>query len=138
MLLFFFFFGPKLYQMRLISLQINLSPRSEPSGPVTQSTGALEYSDCITAKEWDPLNEYHEYDTKQSDDVVHIILELWGIQYNPYHRSQAIPDQVGKHLIGYYLWVKKNCLNFKLSANKKKTLSKLNHYNRTVLSFKCV
>ena len=39
---------------------------------LTQSTEAVEYTDCI------PRNECPGYDTKQSDGEV--FLELWGIQ----------------------------------------------------------
>ena len=47
---------------------------------LTQSTGAIEYTVCISAEEYDSSNECPEYDSKQSDDEAPIMLELWGMQ----------------------------------------------------------
>ena len=50
---------------------------------VIQSTGAAEYTDCISAEREDPQNEYLPYDTKQSDGEASVMLELWecGVPY---------------------------------------------------------
>ena len=48
---------------------------------IAQLAGAIEYTDCISAKGVrPPPNECPGYDTKQSDGEVPVILELWGIQ----------------------------------------------------------
>ena len=44
---------------------------------MAQLTGATEYTDCISAKEYGSTNEYPGYDTKQSDGEVSVMLELW-------------------------------------------------------------
>ena len=51
-------------------------------------------------------NKCLEYDTKQSDGEVSVMLELWGMQSTP-----SLPSFPGAtiewlHLIGVYLWVK--------------------------------
>ena len=46
----------------------------------SQSAGDTEYTDCISAEEWDSLNECPEYDTKQSGGETPVMLELWGMQ----------------------------------------------------------
>ena len=48
---------------------------------LAQLTRAVEYTDCIFAVGYEPLlpNEHPVYDTKQSDDKVPVILELWGM-----------------------------------------------------------
>ena len=45
--------------------------------------GAVEYTDCIPAEEWDSFNECPGYDTKQSDHGASVMLELWGMQITP-------------------------------------------------------
>ena len=49
----------------------------------SQSAGAVEYTDCISAEEYDSPNENPAYDTKQSDGEVLVILQLWGMQSTP-------------------------------------------------------
>ena len=47
---------------------------------LTQSAGAIEYTECISAEKLVPaLNECHGYDTKQSDVEARVMLELWEI-----------------------------------------------------------
>ena len=48
-------------------------------------TRAVEYTDCIFAVGYEPLlpNEHPVYDTKQSDDKVPVMLELWGMWGTP-------------------------------------------------------
>ena len=41
-----------------------------------QSTGAVEYTDCILAKGKDSLNVCLSYDTKQSDGEASVMFEL--------------------------------------------------------------
>ncbi len=51
---------------------------------LSQSAGAPEYTDCISAEGQDPTpNEYPEYETKQSDGEFPVMLELWGMQSTP-------------------------------------------------------
>ena len=42
----------------------------------TQSAGAREYTDCISAVGLNSPNEYSGYDTKQSDGKAPVMLEL--------------------------------------------------------------
>ena len=42
-----------------------------------QSAGAVEYTDCTSAEGYDPPPMGPGYDTKQSDDKVSVMLELW-------------------------------------------------------------
>ena len=42
-----------------------------------QSAGAVEYTDCFSAEEWDIPKECPAYDTKQSDGEVPVMQELW-------------------------------------------------------------
>ena len=50
-------------------------------------TGAVEYTDCISAERQDPLNECPGYDTKQSDGEAPVMLELWAMRNTPHcHR----------------------------------------------------
>ena len=47
---------------------------------LAQLAGAVEYTDCFSAKgKTPPRNECPGYDTKQSDGEVLVMLELWGI-----------------------------------------------------------
>ena len=46
---------------------------------MSQSAGAVEYTDCISAKWLNSPNECPRYDTKQSDDEAPVMLELWGM-----------------------------------------------------------
>ena len=43
---------------------------------VAQSVGSVEYTDCTSAEWLDTPNECPEYDTKQSDGVIPVMLEL--------------------------------------------------------------
>ena len=43
---------------------------------MTRSSGAVEYTDCISAEEWDSRNEYPEHDTKQLYGKAPVMLEL--------------------------------------------------------------
>ena len=47
-----------------------------------QLAGAVEYINCTSAEGYNPPppNECPEYDTKQSDGEVPVMLELWGMQ----------------------------------------------------------
>ena len=59
--------------------------------PIAQSAEVVEYTDCRGVR---PLpNECPEYDTKQSDGEVPVMLELWGMRSTFYcHRSQVHSD----------------------------------------------
>ena len=74
---------------------------------LAQSAGAAEYTDYISAEGKNFLNEYPEYDTKQSDGEAPAKLELWGMQGTPSLPSLLGPLWPGvRHLIESYLWVK--------------------------------
>ena len=42
--------------------------------------GAVEYTDYFSAVGYNSPNECLEYDTKQSDGQISVILELWGMR----------------------------------------------------------
>ena len=46
----------------------------------TQSAGAAEYTDCISAERLNFSNECPGYNTKQSDEEAPVMLELWWMQ----------------------------------------------------------
>ena len=50
---------------------------------VSQSAGAIEYTDCFSAEGKDPRKECPGYDTKKSDGEVPVMLQLWGMQSTP-------------------------------------------------------
>ena len=51
---------------------------------LAQSAGAVEYTDCFSAKGVRPLtNECPEYDTKQSVGEIPVMLGLWGMRSTP-------------------------------------------------------
>ena len=58
---------------------------------VAQSTGAVQYTDCISAEEYNSSNKRPIYDTKQSDDAAPGMLELWGLRSNPFVPSLLDP-----------------------------------------------
>ena len=43
---------------------------------MAQSVQAVEYTDCISAEEYDSPNECPRYDTRQSDDEALVMLKL--------------------------------------------------------------
>ena len=38
---------------------------------------SIEYTDCFSEEGYDPANEYPGYETKQSDGLVPVMLEVW-------------------------------------------------------------
>ena len=62
---------------------------------LTQSTGAAEYTDCISAEGKDSPNECPGYDTKPSDGEAPVMLELWWIQSTPLLPSLPDPPRLG-------------------------------------------
>ena len=69
-----------------------------------KSTGAVEYTDCISADRQDSPNKCREFGTKQSDGEASVMLEFWGVRCTPYwHRSQVQSEPEWRHLIGSYL-----------------------------------
>ena len=50
---------------------------------IAQSARAVEYTDCTSTEGLHSSNECPEYDTKQSDGEVPVMVELWGIQTTP-------------------------------------------------------
>ena len=58
---------------------------------MAQSAGAAEYTDYISFKMLDPLNECSGYDTKQSDSEASVMLELWGTRITPLLPSLPFP-----------------------------------------------
>ena len=49
------------------------------SNILAQFVGTEQYTDCISAEGLDSPNEYSDYDTKQFDDEVSVILGLEGM-----------------------------------------------------------
>ena len=47
---------------------------------MTQSAGAVEYTDFFSTEGLDSPNDSLEYDIKQSDGEASVIMELWGMQ----------------------------------------------------------
>ena len=62
---------------------------------VAQSAGAAEYTDCTSVEEQDPTNDWHGYDTKQSDSGILVTLELWGMRNTPSLPSIPSPLRPG-------------------------------------------
>ena len=50
---------------------------------MAQLAGAVEYTDCISAEEWDSPNKCPVYDLKQSDGEAPVMLKLWGMWCTP-------------------------------------------------------
>ena len=46
---------------------------------MTQSAGAAEYTNCISAEGLDFHRECTVFDTKQSEGETPVVLELWGV-----------------------------------------------------------
>ena len=53
------------------------------SNSVTQLTGAVEYTNCFSAEGLDSPNKCPEYDTKQFDGEIPVMLEFWGMRSTP-------------------------------------------------------
>ena len=80
---------------------------NQPNNKLAQSAGAVEYTDCFSAKVKDTPNECPNYDTKQSDGEVFVMLDLCGVQSTPLLSSHQGPHWPGVvALIGSYQWVK--------------------------------
>ena len=47
---------------------------------LAQSAGAVEYTDCSCAEGQDSPNNRPVYDTKQSDNEIPVMMELWGMR----------------------------------------------------------
>ena len=60
----------------------------------TQSSGAVEYTDCFSAEGKTPpsSNECPGYETKQSDGEVPVMLEFWGMWSTP--SLSSLPGQL--------------------------------------------
>ena len=74
---------------------------------MAQSTGAVVYTDYISAEGYDFPNECPVYDTKQSDGEVTVMLEfsgMWSTFLLPLLPGPLTPEW--GHLIGSYIRVK--------------------------------
>ena len=60
-----------------------------------QSGGAVECTDCFSVEGYPHSSKCPDYDTKQYDGEVPVILELWGMR-----RTPSLPSLPGKHLFG--------------------------------------
>ena len=58
---------------------------------VTQSVGAVEYTDCIYAEGQDSPNECPGYETKQSDGEAPVVLERWRMRSTLLLPSLSVP-----------------------------------------------
>ena len=69
---------------------------------IAQSAGAVEYTDCISAEGKATPHLCPEYDTKQSNGEVPVILELWRMQITPSLPSLPAllcPEVVGPEIV---------------------------------------
>ena len=56
----------------------------QPINFLAQEAGAVEYSDCISAEGGeDPPTNVRNYDAKQSDGELPVILKLWEMRSTP-------------------------------------------------------
>ena len=115
-----------------------------------QSAGAVRYTNCSSAGGgWLRLNECPEYDTKQSDGEVPVMLELWGMQSTsslpslpgPLWPGVVAPDRVlsmGKIELNCVLI--QNWISWNRTVFDVETVLTLNWivWNRTVLTFNCL
>ena len=66
---------------------------------IAQLVGAVEYTDCFSAKEVrPPPNECPGCDTKRSDGEVPVMLKLWGMWSTP-----SLPSLLGPLWLGVVL-----------------------------------
>ena len=72
--------------------------------PLSQLAAAVEYTNCISAKEHDFPNECPDYDTKQSVSEVPVILELWEMWSTL--SLPLLPGQLWPGMVAPDLWVK--------------------------------
>ena len=63
--------------------QLSMLPNLAPPSFFSQLARAVEYTDCFSAEGLDPPNESLGYDTKQSDGLLPVILELLGVRSKP-------------------------------------------------------
>ena len=99
---------------------------------LAQSAGPVEYTDYTSAEGYNPpLHECPRYDTKQSDGVVPVMLELWRMRSTP-----SLPLLPGP------LWPRMVPLDRVISMGQIELncVLMLNWivWNRTVLTFTCV
>ena len=127
-----------------------------------QSAEAVECTNCISAEGWDSPNKCSGYDTKQCDDEVPVMQELWGMQ-----STSSLPllpdslcfrvvapdrvlsmDQIELNcilMLNLIAW-NRTALTFKLCTHAKLNRLKWNCFcmlnwivwNRTALTFNCV
>ena len=97
---------------------------------MTQSAGAVEYTNCIFELGYDSLNECPGYDTKQSDVEASVNQEPWGMQSTP-----SLPSLPGP------LWPGAVAPDSVLSMDQIElncNYAKLNCLKLTVFPFNCV
>ena len=58
-------------------------PSYDVTAQLAQSARAVEYTDCFSAEGYAPSNECPEYDTKQCEGEVPVMLELLLMQSTP-------------------------------------------------------
>ena len=68
--------------LNLQSISTSLNLLSSQVKIIAQSAGTVEYTDCNSAGVRPP-NECPGYNTKQFDDEVPVMLELWGMRSTP-------------------------------------------------------
>ena len=96
---------------------------------MTQSAGAVEYTDCIPTEGYNSPNECPVYDPKQTNGEASVMLELWGMQSTP-----SMPSLPGP------LWLGVVATDRVLSVGQKElncNYAKLNYLNLTVFTFNC-
>ena len=74
---------------------------------ITQLNGALEYTDYYSAEEQDSPKVCPDYNTKQFDSKIPVLLGLLGMRSTLYcYRFQIYFDPDWLQLVGFCLWVK--------------------------------
>ena len=96
---------------------------------IVQSADTVEYIWYFSAKGSDPTNECAEFDTKQSDDELQIMLEFWRMHNT--HSLLSLPDPVWLGVVspGRVLYKGHIEENYVFMLN-------WIHWNGTVLTFK--
>ena len=85
----------------------------------TLSSEAVEYTDCFSAGDMTPTNEYPRYGTEKSDGDVPVMLELWGMRSPP--SLPSLPGPLRFEVVGpgiYGLNRTKLCTYAKLNCLK--------------------
>ena len=80
--------------------------------------GAVRYTDCFSAECYDiPLNECLVYDTKKSDGLAPVMLQLWEKRRTPLLTLLAGPHRPGVVALNKVLYIGQIELNYARTLN---------------------